>query len=81
MMQGWVSKWNERTSPVHVGYWPKATERGGANPFESLLLHTRKNRWTSCSTQEEESCSTQEEEGGGGEVRGEEITNQLLGPM
>ena len=48
---------------LHVGYWLKATERGGANPFESLLLHTRKNRWTS--------CKTQEEEGGGGkeEVR------------
>ena len=27
---------------LHVGYWLKATERGGANPFESLLLHTRK---------------------------------------
>ena len=28
---------------MHVGYWPKATERGGANPFESctyMLIET-----------------------------------------
>ena len=49
---------------MHVGYWPKATERGGANPFESLYLHAHRNRWKSWSTQGEEG-----ESGGKEEVR------------